>query len=113
MKKLRLRLIVVAMAVVTTAGLSSCKGKSDQADTTTTVDTSTTTSTAPVEVSTDETLRNGVRDATKDYPTVTATVANGEVTLMGTLERSRLQPLMQSIHSLSPKKVDSKQLKLN
>ena len=112
MKKLSFRLIVIgiAIAVTATAGLGSCKGKADK-NTTTTVDSPTTT-TAPVEVSPDETLRNAVKDATKDYPTVTATVANGEVTLTGTLERSRLEPLMQSIQSLNPKKVNN-QLTLN
>ena len=113
MKKLSLKLIVFGLAVITTAELSSCKGKTDKNTTNTTADTtSTTTTTAPVEVSPDETLRNGVKDATKDFPTVTATVADGEVTLTGTLERSKLAGLMQSINSLNPKKVNN-QLKLN
>ena len=67
----------------------------------------TVTPAAPVEVSPDATLETGVRDATKDYPSVTATVANGEVTLTGTIERDKLPNLMQSINSLNPKKVNN------
>jgi osmotically-inducible protein OsmY len=113
MKKVSFRLIVIgiAIAVTTTAGLGSCKGKSDKS-TTTTVDSPATQQPAPVEISPDENLRTAVKDATKDYPTVTATVANGEVTLTGTLERSKLQKLMQTLQSLNPKKVNN-QLTLN
>jgi osmotically-inducible protein OsmY len=111
MKKLSFGFIIIAIAAMTATEISGCKGKSDKKDTTnnTTVDT---TATAPVEVSSDEALRSGVKDATKDYPTVTATVSGGEVTLTGTLDRSKLQPLMQSIQSLNPKKVNN-QLTLN
>ncbi len=105
MKKVSFNLIVVAIAALTTAELSSCKGKTDKDTTNKTADTTSST-TAPVEVSSDEALRSGVKDATKDYPTVTATVENGVVTLTGTLERSKLQDLMQSINSLNPKKVN-------
>jgi hypothetical protein len=111
MKKLSFKLMVIALAVITTAELSSCKNKSD-ASTTNKTDSATTTTTTPVEVSSDDALRNGVKDATKDYPTVTANVANGEVTLTGTLERSKLEGLMKSINSLNPKKVNN-QLTLN
>ena len=62
---------------------------------------------APVEVSPDAALQTGVRDATKDYPGVTATVNNGEVTLTGTIQRDRLTNLMQSIQSLNPRKVNN------
>ena len=112
MKKLSFKLMAIALAVMTTAELSSCKNKSDKSTTNKTVDTSSTTTTAPVEVASDDALRSGVKDATKDYPTVTATVANGEVTLTGTLDRSKLQGLMQSINNLNPKKVNN-QLTLN
>ena len=107
MKRGSFNLIVVAIAALTTAELSSCKSKTDKDTTDRTVDTTRSTTTAPVEVSSDEALRSGVKDATKDYPTVTATVANGEVTLTGTLERSKLQDLMQSINNLNPKKVNN------
>jgi len=112
MKRLSFKLIVFTLAVIGTVELSSCKGKTEKSSTTTSPDTTSTTTTAPVEVSSDEALTNGVKDATKDYPSVTATVANGEVTLTGTLERSKLPALMQSINSLNPKKVNN-QLTLN
>jgi len=112
MKRLSFKLIVFSLAVISTVELSSCKGKTDKSTTTTSPDTTSTTTTAPVEVASDEALRNGVKDATKDYPSVTATVADGEVTLTGNLERSKLPALLQSINSLNPKKVNN-QLTLN
>ena len=62
---------------------------------------------APVEVNTDAALADGLRDATKDYPGVTATAVNGEVTLTGTIERNKLADLMQTVNSLNPKKVNN------
>ena len=62
---------------------------------------------APVDISPDAALESGLKDATKDYPGVTASVANGEVTLTGNIERNRLATLMQSIHALNPKKVNN------
>ncbi|HET7897182.1 MAG TPA: BON domain-containing protein [Flavisolibacter sp.] len=96
---------VVALAMLATA----CKGKKDNAANTETTTTTQapTTSTAPVEVAGDEELRKGVKDATKDFPDVQATVSNGEVTLTGSVQRDRLPTLMQSIQSLHPKKVNN------
>ena len=62
---------------------------------------------AGVEISPDATLETGLWDATKDYPGVTATVVNGEVTLTGTIERDKLANLMQAVNSLNPKKVNN------
>jgi osmotically-inducible protein OsmY len=62
---------------------------------------------APVQINTDSTLNKGVTDATKDFPTVTATVNNGEITLTGTIQRSDLPKLMQSLNSLQPKKINN------
>ena len=62
---------------------------------------------APVQISPDDSLTTGLRDATKDYPGVNATANNGEVTLTGTIQRDRLPKLMQSIHALHPKKVNN------
>jgi hypothetical protein len=97
--------IVVSFGVFTTA----CKGKKN---TETNYDTSTAVTApvpapAPVEISTDDSLKNGVVDATKDYPGVTATVNNGEITLTGDIERTRLPNLMQSLNSLRPKKINN------
>lgn len=61
----------------------------------------------PVEVNNDTALSKGVMDAIKDFPTVTATVNDGEITLTGSIKRSDLQTLMQSLNSLSPKKINN------
>ena len=100
---------IKTIAVLFIAGsiqLTACKNKSKD---TTPVNTDTvqTQNTAPVEISSDDSLATGLRDATKDYPGVNATVNNGEVTLTGTIKRERLQDLMQSIHALNPKKVNN------
>lgn len=52
-------------------------------------------------------ITQGVTDATKDFPTVTATVNNGEITLTGSIARDDLQKLMQSLNSLNPKKINN------
>ena len=101
---------IKSIAVLFIAGsiqLTACKNKSK--DTTVNADTTTVQpqTTAPVEISPDDSLATGLRDATKDYPGVNATVNNGEVTLTGTIKRERLQDLMQSIHALNPKKVNN------
>lgn len=60
-----------------------------------------------VEINTDDAdLAAKVVDATKDFPTVKATVKDGIITVTGTLEQSRVQVLKQSLDALSPKKVD-------
>ncbi len=63
--------------------------------------------TPPIEVSTDTTLMEGVKDATKDFPTVTANVNDGVITLTGSIERSALQTLIMSLNTLNPKKIDN------
>ena len=62
---------------------------------------------APVVVSTDNSLESSVRDATKDHPTVTATVNDGVITLTGDINRSNLPKLMQSLNTLNPKKIEN------
>lgn len=62
----------------------------------------------PVVIAADDPLAAGVKDATKDHPTVTATVAEGVITLSGSIEKSKLAALMQSLNSLKPKKIDNK-----
>jgi len=100
------------MALIFSAGLMvlSCKGKEKEkdlntttnADTMTTVDTSTTVTPAPSTVTEAQ-----LRDATKDFPGVQATVNNGEVTLTGTISREKLPRLMQSVQALNPTKVNN------
>src|SRR5215212_10240232 len=107
MKQFRSFFFVLALA----AGfnLASCKNKAKEnadGNSTTTIDSNNANAGAP-EIASDPALEQGVADATKDYPGVTATVTNGEVTLKGTLEREKLPKLMQSIHGLNPKKVNN------
>ena len=86
------------------AGAYSCKGKKDN-NTTETTTTSTPAPTAPVEISGDAELRQGVEDATKDYPGVEATVQDGVITLSGTIEKDRYLNLKQALDALRPKQV--------
>ena len=62
---------------------------------------------APIEINTnDADLTAKIVDATKDFPTVKATVAGGVITVTGTLEQARVMVLKQSLDALNPKKVD-------
>ena len=63
---------------------------------------------APVTVNTDDELNRGVTDATKDHPTVKATVNDGVVTLTGEIKRDQLAKLMMSLNTLKPKKIENK-----
>jgi osmotically-inducible protein OsmY len=109
MKHLSFKTVLLGLLITSGISFTSCKGKDK--DTGTSADTSTTTTApvtpAPVEITADDSLRTGVADATKDYPTVKAEVNNGEITLTGELQRSKLQDLMQSLQSLRPKKVNN------
>lgn len=63
---------------------------------------------APIIAPTDA-LTAGVKDATKDFPTVNATVdAEGVVTLTGELAKNKLVTLMQALNTLKPKKIENK-----
>ena len=107
------------LLLILAAGLtaSSCKGKEkndESTNTATSVDTASTTTTdtstaatAAPSTSTEDSLKTQLKDATKDYPDVTATVENGEVTLTGTISRDKLPKLMQAVHALNPKKVNN------
>ena len=95
--------IIAGLVTFLVAG-SSCKGK-DKDKTTPETTTPTTNTTAPVEVSSDETLRKGVTDATKDFPGVNADVNDGVSTLTGEIEKDRYLTLKQSLDALQPKQV--------
>ena len=62
---------------------------------------------APVTINPDETLMMGTKDAIKDFEGVNASVADGVITLTGSLKRSRLQNLMQALNTLKPKKINN------
>jgi len=62
---------------------------------------------APVVINGDDVLSKGVTDATKDFPTVKATVKDSVITLTGEIKKSSLPKLMATLHSLKPKKVNN------
>ncbi|MDP4265683.1 MAG: BON domain-containing protein [Bacteroidota bacterium] len=62
---------------------------------------------APVVISADDQLIKGVADATKDFPGVKTSVKDGVVTLTGEIKKADLKKLMQSLHSLKPKKIEN------
>ena len=95
--------IIIAGLVALLATGYSCKGKDK--DKTTSPTTNTTPNTAPVEISADDELRKGVTDATKDFPGVNASVADGVITLTGEIEKDRYINLKQSLDALRPKQV--------
>ncbi len=61
----------------------------------------------PVTIAPDDAITTGVKDAVKDFAGVNATVADGVITLTGTIKRDRLQTLMQSLNTLKPKKINN------
>ena len=97
----------------------SCKDKKENKD----IDANSTTNTgrdvtgdtatsatesAPTTTSPATTIsENQLKDAIKDYPNVTATVNNGEVTLTGSVKRDELPALMQRVQALNPTKVNN------
>lgn len=62
----------------------------------------------PVVISSDDSLRNAVNALiNNDYKDVNVQVNDGVVTLTGTIERSKLQDLMQKVNEMKPKKVEN------
>jgi hypothetical protein len=110
--------LLFSSLLISSLQFAACKGGKNTntaADSSTTIaDTVTTTATpapaptaVPVEVAQDDALITNVKDATKDFPGVTATVSEGEITLTGNITRSKLPELMQSLNSLHPKKINN------
>jgi osmotically-inducible protein OsmY len=62
---------------------------------------------APVEITSDETLKNSVNDVVKNYKGVEADVKDGVVTLRGEIKRDNLQTLIVSLNELKPRKVEN------
>ena len=110
MKQQFFKSMFVATAMAAAIQFSACKGKKTEATATDTTQTQTDTATvaAPVTIAPDDQLTRGVKDATKDFPGVTAAVDSGVVTLTGTITRDKLPNLMMSLNSLHPKKIDNK-----
>ncbi|CAN5205734.1 hypothetical protein BH09BAC2_BH09BAC2_08790 [soil metagenome] len=62
---------------------------------------------APVQISDDTVLVQGVADATRDYPGVSGTVNNSVITLTGTISRDKLPRLMMALNGLNPRKIQN------
>lgn len=63
-----------------------------------------------IPIAADHPLAAAVKDATKDYPTVTATVVDGVVMLKGEIQKANLQKLMIALNALRPKRIENAQL---
>ena len=60
-----------------------------------------------IEINSDDAnLAAKIVDATKDFPSVQASVKDGIITVTGSVEQARVQVLKQSLDALNPKKVD-------
>ena len=70
-------------------------------------------SAAPVEITADDPLTTAVKDATKDFPTVTASVKEGVISVSGELKSDAWKKLKMSLDGLKPKKVDASGLKIS
>ncbi len=70
------------------------------------------TVTAPPVITADDPLMSAVKDATKDYPGVNATVAAGVVTVTGEITAAKWKALKMTLDALNPKKVDGAGLKI-
>lgn len=68
---------------------------------------------APVQITADDSLTMKVKDATKDHPTVTATVNDGVIALSGEIKRDKWKKLKQDLDGLKPKRVDASGLKIS
>ena len=67
---------------------------------------------APVEITPDDPLAVTVRDATKDFPGVTATVNDGVISVSGELKSDDWKRLKMALDGLKPKRVDASALKI-
>ena len=63
---------------------------------------------APVVISPDDSLKASVSAALKDFPTLTANVKDGVVTLTGEIQKTALPKVMQALSALHPKKIENK-----
>jgi hypothetical protein len=102
-------ILSTALAAVLLLGYS-CKGK-DKKTTDNTNNTNTTTTTsptppAPVVVSGDETLRQGVQDATKDIKGLQTRVENGVIYLSGTISKEDNRRITPTLNSLRPQSIN-------
>ena len=67
---------------------------------------------APVQITADDPLVTAVIDATKDFSEVTASVADGVISVTGEITAARWKTLKMSLDGLNPRKVDAAGLKI-
>ena len=72
------------------------------------VDNASVTPPPPVVISPDDSLKTNVAAALKDFPTLTADVKDGVVTLTGEIQKADLPKAMQALSALKPKKIENK-----
>lgn len=106
MKKqfLKIALLLIFPLAVSVA---SCKNEAKEETTDATNDTEMVIEDNNVDIADDETLQQDVQDAVKDFEGVSATVADGVITLTGDIKRDRLPQLMQHLNNLNPKRIDN------
>jgi hypothetical protein len=109
MKKYVSRLLAFATLLLV-INVTSCKSKSKDNNASTTISSDSSATPSQVSISNDEVLKKGVMDATKDYPTVKADVADSVINLTGEIKRADWQRLNPTLNSLHPKRVNSANL---
>ena len=104
MKKIMLS---AALATLLVAGYS-CKGKEKETTTDTTTNTTTTPAPPPppVEISSDDSLQQGVADATKDIKGLQTRVEDGVIYLSGNISRDDNMRITPTLNSLRPKSIN-------
>ncbi|MFD2864089.1 hypothetical protein [Mucilaginibacter antarcticus] len=107
MKRKLITPLLYASLLLAGTQFPACKSKSAENQAADSVARDTTVNSAPVEIAPDDELTKNTKDATKDFPGVTADVKDGEITLSGSITRERLQQLMMSLNTLHPKKINN------
>ena len=105
MKKIVFKSVLLFSFFLSAATFTSCKKEKPVEPAIETPVETVDNTVSPVEISPDAELITNVTDATKDFPSVVATISDGEITLTGDITRDRLPALMQSLNALHPKKI--------
>lgn len=100
-------MLSAALATLLVTGYS-CKGKEKETTTDTTTNTTTTPAPPPppVEISSDDSLQQGVADATKDIKGLQTRVEDGVIYLSGNISRDDNMRITPTLNSLRPKSIN-------
>jgi len=111
MKKTRFRILIIPTIFIAAVSFNACKGKSaDKAATDTAtmvVPPAAMPDTAAIQIAGDDSLTMKIKDAIKDFPTVSATSIHGIITLTGDISREKVPRLMMALNAMHPKKVNN------